>query len=542
MISDLHDYQPGSVLEAAVCVIGAGPAGIALSHELAGSAHDVLLLESGGLELDEDHRRMSDGESIGLRHQEHSTGRARVFGGAGTLWAGQCLRMDAIDFTKRPWIPRSGWPFTAAELEPYYERAEEFYRISGEHYDRRVYEQFGMTGPEWDPTALKAMFTVYTPEVHTGRAWKSRMERLANVRVVLHANVDEIRTSTSGRAVESVRVRTLDGKSCTVRARAFVLCAGGIENARLLLASNRQQTCGLGNATDQVGRCFQEHPGAFTATIKASDADALQRELRILYGKSGFKYFPKFRLGEETQRQDEVLNCTGSLLFEYAADSGVAAMQELYRSLRKGKLPAQPGKIAGSILRNPGEVAHTFVQRALYRRSPSLKPARIRLQCYLEQAPNPASRIVLSAKKDRLGMPMAAVDWHLTELEGRTLRTMTRTVQEEFARLNLGEMQEEPWLAEDGWQQHLADCAHHCGTTRMAGSASEGVVDSDCAVFGVEGLYVCGSSVFPTSGYANPTLTIVALSMRLAEHLRGKLQVASGMAAARLAGIESTTS
>lgn len=539
MIRDLHEYEDGMVLEADVCVIGAGPAGIALSHEFAGTPYDVLLLESGGLTLDEDHRRLSDGESIGLPHRETSSGRARVFGGAGTLWAGQCLRMDAIDFTKRSWVPFSGWPFSAAELDPYYERAEAFYRIAGERYDSRVYKQFNMRGPDWNADALKALFTVYTPELNTGDAWKSRIERLPNVRLLLHANLCEIHTGDSRNAVESVRIGTLEGKRCTVRARAFVLCTGGIENARLLLASNRQIPCGLGNTKGHVGRYFQEHPGSFTATLGAGRVELLQQQLRMLYGNGGIKYFPKFRLAEELQRQEQVLNCAASLLFEYSEDSGIAALQELYRSVRKRKLPDRPGKVAGQILKNPGEVMHTLLERGLHHRSPSKTPERIRLQCYLEQAPNPESRILLSENRDRLGLPTVAVDWRLTNLEIRTLRTMTNAVRAEFARLGLGEVREEPWLTDEkGWQHHLTDCAHHCGTTRMAASASEGVVDPDCKVFGVEGLYVCGSSIFPTSGYANPTLTIVALSIRLADRLRKNLhaEISAAPAMARSAG------
>jgi choline dehydrogenase-like flavoprotein len=528
MICDLMDFPDGSVLEADVVVIGAGPAGIALAHELGSTQIAVVLVESGGLDSEPASQELNEVENVGLPHLYHRDGRARAFGGAGTLWAGQCLPLDAIDFTVRPWVPFSGWPFDRAEIECYYKRAEKFFRVEGVDYDDRVYTDFDMQSPQYLAAKLAPMFTVYTPEVNTGTAWKSRISSSPNIRLVLHATLTEIAVEPSGKAVSHLQVQALDGRRAKVRGGHVVLCAGGLENARLLLLSRRQQSAGLGNSNDQVGRFFMEHPNGFTAEIEASEADAanLQQKFRLLYGGNGRRYFPKIRLGAQTQTSAEVLNCNASLLFHYPENSGIAALQDLFRATRERRMPDKFFQKFANLLRQSPDVIHAVLLRMRSGRSPSGKPSRIQLQCYLEQAPTPHSRVFLSEKKDRFGLPLLALDWRMTELELKTLRVLTSTIQSEFSRLELGRVRAAEWLSQSsGWEANLVDCAHHCGTTRMSDTPRLGVVDSSCQVFGIDGLYVSGSSVFPTSGYANPTLTIVALSIRLADHIKATLSL-----------------
>ena len=529
MISDLNDLPPNSVLESDVVIIGSGPAGIALANELSSSKMQVILVESGGLKMEPPPQELNEADTIGLLHRERKEGRARAFGGTAKLWYGQCLPLDEIDFLPRPWVPFSGWPFSLTELQPFYARAETFFRVDGEVYDERVYERFKMDPPPWLPSKLLSMATTYTPDVDTGEAWKARIEAASNVRVLLHATVTNIFANSAVRSFSHLEVQTLDGRKSTVRAKAAVLCAGGLENARLLMLSRSQQAEGLGNASGVVGRFFQEHPNGFTADVVADPRTAatLQQKFRLLYGKNGLRHFPKFRLGEGTQKTAEVLNCNASLFFEYPEESGIAGLQEIYRALRKGQIPDRILFRLMSVVRDSPQVARAVLLRAMSGRSPEGKPSRIRLQCYLEQAPTPESRVLLAERTDRFGLPLLAVDWHMTDLEIKTLQVLTETVRSEFARLGLGEVRPAEWLSTNSWQEHLADCAHHSGTTRIAADPRHGVVDPNCMVFGVDGLYCGGSSVFPTSGYANPTLTIVAMSIRLAGHLKIALGHAS---------------
>lgn len=521
MITDLHHLPPGGDLDCDLCVVGAGPAGIALAREFIGTRTRVLLLAGGGIELDPAHQSLNKGESVGLSHTGHEDGRGRAFGGTGRLWAGQCLPLDGIDFEQRSWVPHSGWPISLDDLRPWYARAEQFFRVEGETYDEGTYAALGVEAPQWLPDALRTHFTVYTPQVDTGRFSLRQFRRSDTMLVLLNANVVQIELNEAANAVAALRLRSLTGHTARVRARAYVLAAGGIENARLLLASTEREPHGVGNRHDLVGRFFQEHPNGVTATLVGGDPVALQARFRLLY-RGGRRYFPKVALAERKQREHRSLNCNAHLVFQHSEGSGIASLREVARAMRRRRLPDAPMVHAARIAANLGEVGRALSQRFVGGASPLVAPTSIRLQCYVEQAPNPLSRVTLSPERDALGVPQLRMDWRMTSLEREAAVLMTDVARTEFRRLGLGELEPEPWLAApgEGWQPHLVDCSHHIGTTRMATTEREGVVDADAQVFGVGRLFVAGSSVFPTSGYANPTLTIVALAIRLAEHIK----------------------
>ena len=523
MIEDLRTAPDGQTLEGDVCIVGAGPAGVALAEALAGSGLEIILLESGGMAVERSVQVLNVSENVGLQHGGATEGRARTFGGAGRVWAGQCLRLDAVDFESRSWVPLSGWPIAQQTLEPFYEDAERYFRVDGQPTDSSAYRLFGRKLPAWAPDTIESMFTVYTPEVDVGRFHRMSLKRARNVRVVLHATV--IHIDTEDARATGLRLCTFDGRISHARAQAYVLCAGGIENARLLLASDEQRSSGLGNSCDLVGRYFQEHPNGVTATIDCGDPMAMQALFRIQYNSR--RYFPKFRLSEAAQRVGQVLNANAHLTFEEAPGSGMAALRIFVAAARQRKLPAHAFRQSLALLLDARVIGRAALARARGGAVASV-PNAVRLQCYLEQSPNPDSRIRLSRRKDMLGMRQAAIDWRLGELERRTAAVMTQQVAAEFARLGLGRVRPDVWLGEpgDGWQSQLVDSYHHAGTTRMAAFPTQGVVDPTLEVFDVAGLYVCGGSVFPTSGYANPTLTIVALALRLAQQLRRKLSTA----------------
>lgn len=520
MIEDLRRSPEGRLFEADVCIVGAGPAGVALARALSGSGLRILLVESGGLAIEPAVQSLNVAETTGLPHHGAVEGRARALGGAGRLWAGQCLRLDRLDFTRRAWIPDSGWPIACDLLEPHYEAAERFFKVEGLATDRSVYAQFGQQAPAWQDGTLDSMFTVYTPEIDVGRHHVAALRRATDLQVLLHANVVRIDVSDdTDAAVSCLQLRTLDGRTARARARAYVLCGGGIENARLLLASDRQRAAGLGNARDLVGRYFQDHPNGMTATLEGGDAGSLQARFRMLYGRH--RYFPKFRLSPDRQAADKASNATAHLVFEEEGDAGLAALRAFVSAGRRRRLPPRPLSEALRLARGADAVGRVALARL--RGVSAGRPTAIRLQCHLEQAPDRDSRIRLSREVDALGLRRAAIDWRLGAQERHTAQVLTRVVGAEFARLGLGTLVEADWLGGADWRSHLSDAYHHAGTTRMASDASVGVVDTDLRVFELRNLFVCGGSVFPTSGYANPTLTIVALALRLSAHLRDRL-------------------
>jgi choline dehydrogenase-like flavoprotein len=521
MIRDLQAIENNTEFEADVCLVGAGAAGITLAHELSDSHLSVILLESGGISPQSDDQDLNVGEVTGLAFQGLTAGRARALGGTTKLWFGQCIRLDPIDFEQRSWVSHSGWPIHAGELEAWYRRAEELFRIHGQDYDERVYQRLGVPVPAWKSDQLRTHFTIYSPVLDFGRLYKRRFEKSERVQVLLHALATEIEAGESGLEVQAIKIVSTTGKRARVKAKTVVLCAGGIENARILLLSNHAKKRGLGNDQDLVGRFLQDHPNGFTANLKTTSVRLLN-ELFALHYRRGLRYFPKFPLGFAIQRSERTLNCTSHLVFEQPEESGLFSLRELHRAVRGRRFPRNLGRHVRNIATNLSEVGQAASRRFFLGKSPWGKSCRIRLQCHTEQQPDRDSRVSLSSDSDRFGLRKARVDWRVNSSERHTMRVMTNVVGQELKRLGLAEAEPEAWLDEPGsdWKRKVSDCFHHMGTTRMSDSPASGVVDRDCQLFGTRGLFVAGSSLFPTSGYANPTLTIVAMSMRLANHLK----------------------
>jgi choline dehydrogenase-like flavoprotein len=519
MIDDLRRLEDGAELRCDLCLIGAGAAGIAIAREFLGTDADVLLLESGGLRRSADTESLNEGESSGLDPASLLVGRGRLLGGATNLWGGQCLAPEPIAFEPRPWVPYSGWPLRRRDLEPFYRRAEALFRIEGEAYDERVWDAFGVPRPAISPNHLVHRFTVWCPHPHLGRLYRRALAESRNVRVLLHATATEIVTTPDGDGFDRLRVATPEGASATVRARACVLCGGAIENARLLLASRGGRPDGVGNRHDVVGRYFQDHPNSHSATITGGDVGRLQDLYGFLY-RGRVRYLPRLVLSADAQRGEQVACCAAVPVFDFGDESGIEAARRVYRALRDRRRPEGLMRELVRMGKDAPRLASVVRRRVVRGRAARLPPARVTLTTHVEQVPNPESRVTLSTRYDHLGVPLPKVDWRLSDLDRRTAEVMVGRVSEGFARLGLGEVRPEPWLSEDRWIDHARDSFHPMGTTRLGTDPRASVVDPYCEVHGVAGLFVAGSSVFPTAGSANPTLTIAALAIRLGDHLK----------------------
>jgi choline dehydrogenase-like flavoprotein len=509
LIDDLRRLEDGADLETDVCIVGAGAAGIALAREFLAGGTRVVLLESGGLRPADSEEALNEGEATGLDAASLTDGRQRVLGGTTALWAGQCLPAEPNVFESREWVAHSGWPFDGHELEPFYRRAEALFQIEGEAYDERVWDAFGVERPAVDASRFVHRFTVWCREPHLGRLYRKELERSGSVRVLLHATATRVR-ATDGR-FDAVTVRGPDRRTATVRARHCVLAGGAIENARLLLAS------GLGN--DVVGRYFQDHPNSHSARIETDDPGRLQEIYGLLY-RRGLRYLPRLVLAPEAQRSHQVLGCAAYPVFHFGDESAIEASRRVYRALRGRRRPESLGRELGLIARGAPRLAPVAYRRVVHRRAARVRPEAVTLQTHAEQAPNPDSRVTLSQRRDEFGEPLPRVDWRLTELDHRTAEVMVETVAEEFRRLGLGELRAEPWLASADWTGQVSDAFHHMGTTRLGTDPATSATDPDGQVRGVAGLYAAGASLFPAAGYVNPTLTLAALAIRLADHLK----------------------
>lgn len=517
MISDLQGAGDLN-LDTDICVIGAGAAGISIAQALAGTRLNVCLLEGGGLADEPDTQALYQGVATG-HPMDLDVGRYRTLGGSTTQWTGRCARLQPIDFKRRDWIPHSGWPIGPDDLDRWYRAAEEvcgFPRAWDD--DRAELDALGAT----DRTeSVEPFLWRYAPIGNRRyRNWaveyRRTLEQAQNIRLLLHANVTEFVASDDRSRITSVVARSLTGDRVEVRARAFVLAGGGLENTRLLLASEDTVPGGLGSSRDLIGRFFMQHPrgriGRLDCTPGASLA--LQDRYNIFVALAGLQRESGFALTEAAQRRHELLNASAILTFQAEPTSG----WEGFKSL------AQRQDIATSlarIARDPVSVSRNLWRRGVRKRHAAYPTSHVDLVIDLEQEPDPDSRVTLSDQRDALGMQRATVDWRLSERERTTSRFFAEALRTMFEARGYGSVTTEPWLYETGRiGDELSGTFHHIATLRMSGEASEGVVDPDGRVWGTDNLYATGCAVFPTGGQANPTFTIVALALRLADHLR----------------------
>jgi choline dehydrogenase-like flavoprotein len=530
MLIDAREIEAGALLEGDLCVVGAGAAGIAIALRFLDTGHRVLLLESGGLEFDDATQALYEGTSVGQAYYDLDICRLRFFGGTTNHWEGRCRPLDPLDFEARPWVPHSGWPIRRASLDPYYARANQLCQLGP--YDYRASSWFlpGEAVLPFDPAKVTTGLWQYSPPTRFGEVYLERLTSAANLQVVLHANLVDIETGADGAEVQALQLATLTGKRCRARARAYVLACGGLENPRLLLAANRQVNVGLGNQRGNVGRYFMEHPHLPGARLLASEPSGIEfysydhRRPRL----GGTEVLGHLRPDRALQTAAGLLNCDCSFVDDSVGSSGYAALRRVWNSIRHSDRPDDLLADLGLALENFDDSVAGLLGRFGLR---EYRPDRNSFVMWstAEQAPNPDSRVTLADATDALGLPKLRLDWRLGELDKRSLQVVHRTIAEEFGRQGLGRLRIEEWLTADltSWSPKMIGGNHHMGTTRMSDDPSIGVVDRDCRVHGMANLFVAGSSVFSTAGSANPTLTIVALALRLADHLEERVMAAA---------------
>ena len=339
----------------------------------------------------------------------------------------------------------------------------------------------------------------------------------ANVTLLTHATVCRVNVVDSGAAVRSVAFAGVDGRRWTLGASTVVVCAGGIENARLLLCSDDVAGGGLGNDHDLVGRFLSDHPRGTVARFDVHQYRALSARFGIYRARSlgGHSFLHGVRLSPTIQRAEQLLNCSAWVEEDVTDDDPWLALSRFLRGRPEGL------RDVAAIASNAGLFARGLSRYFLRQRGLPRKMKSLGLTGMCEQLPDPDSRLTLSDRRDRLGMRMPHVDWRMHPEDARTLRRIAELAVEQFPRMGLPAPVVEDWVRDGAMMPpSFTDVAHPTGTTRMATDPARGVVDIDCQVHGVHGLFVAGSSIFPTSGHSNPTLTLVALALRLADTLK----------------------
>jgi choline dehydrogenase-like flavoprotein len=504
---DARTSENNTLIEGDICIVGAGAAGITLALQFLNSPLKVILLEGGGFEYEMAMQDLYRGKNAGLPYYSLESSRLHYFGGTTGHWAGYCSEYDEIDFKKRDWVNGSGWPLSREDLDPYYRKASEILELHSSPPDADIMR----TSLEFDRNVVKNKMWYFSPPVRFGKKYRDAIVNAGNISLYTYANVTEITTNEKVSTVEQLTIKNLAGKQHRVRAKKFVLACCAIQNARLLLASNKQAKKGLGNNNDLVGRHFMEH-----LEMNAADLFLPRPASLDLYRLQFFytKIRAELALTENTQREMQILNGTVALdpvsVSEEKDDAG-----ENSDTSRSSEDPAASLK--------GWEDAEKYYESGKYLKEKFNRTKQFMLFTRMEQSPNPSSRVTLDTERDALGMPRVVLDWKLTALEKRSYRKLIEKIGAACGMTGVGRVHLHEWLHDENdlnWPEHLAGGWHHMGTTRMHANSREGVVDENCKVHGLGNLYIAGSSCFPTAGSANPTYTIVAMTLRLADHLK----------------------
>jgi choline dehydrogenase-like flavoprotein len=528
---DANELPSTATVDADVCVIGAGPAGLTLASLLDQRSIRVCLVESGSYGPDEQTQALYRIESVGHAVRENFMSRARYFGGTSNLWAGRCMWLSPLDFCRRDWVPHSGWPIPYEEVSRHYPAAARILGLPPPETAEAIFERtraHPVEGRFIDDDDLQPNLSVWGRRpLRFGAAFRTQLQASRNVAVFLNANVTSIELDRACTRVEACIARTLGGKAIRFIAKRFVVACGGLETARLLLASRSVAPNGIGNDHDTVGRYYMDHPRAVYGRVRLSTPAKLPGLLGLALPEGMAQV--GIQLSDTVQRRESLLNNYLTVERQWS-DQTARAYQSFVHSakilLRAGYAGRRFSLSRAQLARVP-ELIYLLAPReilphAIYRAARRLKErvtsgvADLVLVNYCEQPPNPRSRVYLGRECDRFGVPRLVLDWVVGGAETRTLLRLHELLDGQLRRAGLGRV-DHP--SPEAGELRYTDASHHLGTTRMSADPRYGVVDEQCRVHGVTNLFVAGSGVFPTAGHANPTLTIVALAVRLAAYL-----------------------
>jgi choline dehydrogenase-like flavoprotein len=494
---DARSLPAGSTIETDLAIIGGGPAGISLALALANTPIRVLLLESGGTKLDAATQNLYAGTETGVRYIPLDATRLRYLGGCSNHWGGWCRPLDPVDFEMRDWFAHSGWPFTRSEIEPYYARAQSLVEAGPFIYDEsgRWAKTLG-TPLRLGAGGLYTTFFQFSKQrdsvlpTHFGERYAEDLKHIANLDVYLHANVTGLRLTPDANRLDHLDVATLSGNHFTVKPKLAVVATGGIETPRLLLASNDVMPAGVGNGNDVVGRFFADHPiPGQTATLVVFDG-RIAPYYQLIQTANGANFraalAPTNAYRKAYGATDSLATVEGEVQLDSIGQAAVAEMAALFGIDASGM--------------------RTFT-----------------LGCGMEIAPDPDRRLTLTAEKDALGMPRLKLDMRISDDDFLQYRNTLKELSRQLLLARTGMIRilhtsRAEWLSVMDWGNH------HMGTTRMHNDPRRGVVDVNSKVHGVSNLFIAGSAVFPTYGASNPTLNLIALVLRLADHLKAQFQ------------------
>jgi choline dehydrogenase-like flavoprotein len=509
---DAREIESGSQIFGDLCIIGTGPAGLTLALDWNRENSKVILLEGGGFEYESEQQNLFAGEIIGQNYYPIESSRIHAFGGSSFLWGGFCSPLDDIDFKERDWVPNSGWPIGLNDLKPYFKKTAGIYELEHDNFNCDFYLNMDENRESLfsESYYVKDKIWQFSPPTRFGQKYKDAILNSPNIDLFTYARVTEIHMGENSNTVEKVVVRNLAGKRHEVFAKNFVLAAGSIQNARLILASGEVTQPLMGDSYENVGKYFMEH-------IEINSGELW------LKGRNNYEFYERIwkktknraelAIKSDAQKRFQMLNGTISL-----NPLAKGKTHENFEENLNNKGPDAKSKKNKSII----ERIKRKLNKTTLMHNESYFNA-FNLYIRMEQAPIAESYVKLIDEKDELGLEKTALNWQLGDLEKHSILTLMNLVGEQAGIEGLGRIRFEEYMTQltlSSNNEKMIPGCHHMGTTRMSSDPKKGVVDKNCLVHGLSNLYVAGASCFPTSGAANPTFTLSAMSLRLSDFLK----------------------
>lgn len=525
MIIDGRSAEIFEAREYDILIVGAGPVGITLALELSGQGFRIGLLESGETNFDPDTQELYDGEVTGHDAVDLAAIRLRFLGGTTNHWGGRCVPMDRLDFERAPPGELTGWPISYDEMWPYYERAHPYFQIGRAEYDPlRI-------GDITDNDLLLAnandvrTVVIRQSDTQFGPTYEPALTEADDIDLWLWTNVTGLDIDTDGQ-IRGVTTRTLSGMAREFRARFVVLACAAVENARQILAHNARYTTQLGNAGDLLGRAYMDHPTAGAGFVWLDQPLPPQIYWTLPPDTDGTTIRFLWSLSEETLAREELNNIQFYLIpYDETRDPRIREANQGWSALRgiaKWML-GEPGRNFrfSTAYCNAITNADVLAADALGMIDREGSTERLLLKYEVEQRPDRDNRVTLSEERDALGQPRADLHWAPTNADRDSVLRTTALIGQAIGTAGLGRVELEDHFDEPYWASSTS--WHQMGTTRMSAAPEDGVVDPDCRLWDTQNLYLAGGSVMPTGGRSNPTMTMVALSIRLADHLKQRM-------------------